>query len=358
MNDTVLQPFSITYTPMHKLALVNFEKNPDEYYMGLELQYLNDKEYGGGYRIIAYRRDQYVDVYDDLTLVNPDAETFNVAGKGLKHYRQMPIQGTVFTKKKGNAHIAFKFTDLYGRRIKVNIKEKSTRSSKGLTLLAPVGTSSEKPTYLPLFFLYDFDFIRRPLTAVEVKIAGKTIELDPFPFPMPKEGQRRYYTRFTLDSLIVEFAWSERRRLEVCEVDEGGIVRQNAFHYTYKDKRLTKIDLQKSRHPLQIHFFEGLPDLQALPEGEREAGTFRIRAEEKAGEIRGSWSASREGNLLRLELEPKEGWIPVPDTFLTKFVFNKKSLFRSWVKTYHYIQEIDMQTFDSVSWWERKKTEI
>lgn len=57
-------PFELKYIPIKKLALINFEKNPDSVYNALELQYLDGEEYGTGYRVVAYRCDGFVDVYD------------------------------------------------------------------------------------------------------------------------------------------------------------------------------------------------------------------------------------------------------------------------------------------------------
>lgn len=50
-------PIKINYSPINKLALINFEKKPDKLYKGFELQYIDGKTYGKGYRAIAYRND-------------------------------------------------------------------------------------------------------------------------------------------------------------------------------------------------------------------------------------------------------------------------------------------------------------
>lgn len=62
-------PFKVKYNPVKKLAIIPFEKNPDVIYKSLELQYIEGEPYGRGYRIIAYRNDSYVDVYDDNSLI-------------------------------------------------------------------------------------------------------------------------------------------------------------------------------------------------------------------------------------------------------------------------------------------------
>lgn len=43
----------------------------------------------------------------------------------------------------------------------VNPKEFSNEKSIPMNLLAPIGYGSKNPNFLPLFFMYDFDFIRK-----------------------------------------------------------------------------------------------------------------------------------------------------------------------------------------------------
>ena len=104
-TNSVLQPFNMEINPVKKLVLFNFEKSPDTIYSGLELQWLDSPETGQGFRLIAYRTDEYVDVYDDTALIKQTGEGFD--------------------------------------------------------LIAPVGVSSSHPIYLPVFAMYDFDFIRK-----------------------------------------------------------------------------------------------------------------------------------------------------------------------------------------------------
>lgn len=58
---------------------------------------------------------------------------------------------------------------------------------------------------------------------------------------------------------------------------------------------------------------------------------------------------------MKIELLPSDGWTPVTNTFLTKMMLGEKSIFRSWLKTYRYIQDINLDTLESTSYWERIK---
>ena len=160
-------PFEINHVPVKKLAIINFEKNPDKVYRGFELQYLDGERYGKGYRIIAYRIDEYVDVYDDKSLNEIKNEKFDVAGKGICEHIRTDIHNVVIHAEDKKVNISFEFNDKSDRKVQIFIKEQSDKNTKGIDLLAPVGESSSNPGYFPVFFLYDFDFIRKAKTIIE-----------------------------------------------------------------------------------------------------------------------------------------------------------------------------------------------
>ena len=117
-------PFEIKYSPIQKIALISFEKCPDAIYRELQLQYVNGEPYGTGYRVIAYRNDDYVDIYDDKALNFIRDEKFNVTGKGLNKHVQTEINNTLFSREDNKQTLAFEFTDVENRQIKVYIEEK------------------------------------------------------------------------------------------------------------------------------------------------------------------------------------------------------------------------------------------
>ena len=66
-------PFQISIDPMERLLLVNFEKDPDTFYVGFEPQVFDDNVNGRGHLIIGWRVDGKVDVYHEpgLTCFQP-----------------------------------------------------------------------------------------------------------------------------------------------------------------------------------------------------------------------------------------------------------------------------------------------
>jgi hypothetical protein len=348
-----LNPFQIRHNPIQKLAIVNFEKNPDRLYTGLELQYFDDDLYGNGYRLIAYRLDGYVDVYDDLQLQSVENESFDVAGKGLGEHIRTIIENPTLKVENGNFHLAFRFQDKLNRKVAVEIGEQNRKKTNGMNLLAPIGASTEAPTYLPLYFLYNFDFLRKKSTEVHVYIDGETIQQDNFPFPLPKDLQWRYYSRYSMDCHMIELLCAGKRRLARIQLQGEGELIDQHFRYRFKDANLASIHLRHTKHPFRIDFSDAFPNVLRIQDGESHSGAFKATADEPMGEIGGVYSATRLDNKVTIELIPDKGWKAVPNSFLTRVLFGKNSLFAKWPKTYMYEQNIDLKTLESVSQWRR-----
>ncbi len=327
-------PFKITCSPIRQLALINFEKKPDEIYHGLELQYIEGQPYGEGYRVLAYRNDEYVDVYDDENLYFLEDETFNVAGNGLHRHVQTVISGVEFSCCGGQLLLAFSFTDIEGRTVEVSIRENTGKESTPMNLLAPIGVGSANPNFLPVFFMYDFQFVRRAKTEVVLKIGGKDIPLDKFPMPM--DGQLRYYTRYSLDCQIIEFIDTGYDQMFEVETDENLCYEAGAATYRFNaEGGLEEILLKTGGEDVRIDFTPGF----ALREG---SGTFGIYPGERMGEIAGIYelqSGESEGSL-QLFLTPSDGWKSVPTSTLSQMIMGPKSQFCCWSKRYDLRAEI------------------
>ncbi|WP_280768869.1 hypothetical protein [Salipaludibacillus daqingensis] len=355
-KQTVVIPFRFSCLPLKKLALINFEKKPDTHYIALEPQYFDDLTYGHAYRVIAYRRDGYVDVYDDMNLMDDKDDSFDVTGKGLCERKKVGMEHTKFEKENDQIFLSFQFTDKYGRQIRVEITEHTSKKTNGINLLAPVGSSTENPSYLPLFFLYDFDFVRKRKTKAKVIIDGNPITIDNFPYPLAKDFQLRYYTRYSEDCQIIEFANATNEVLKEYTADANRKVVSDSLEYQFgEDRSLEKILLKDSNHDLIVEFTGGFPDVRSLMNPSDFKGTFKISADEKMGYVSGEYSVRREDSSVTIELIPSDGWAAIPNSLFTKMMFSKKSLFCNWPKTYRYIQQINLTTLESSSRWERIK---
>ncbi len=356
-RKSIILPFSFNYSPLKKLALINFENNPDTKYIALEPQYFSSSDTGDGYRVIAYRNDGYIDVYDDLYLKDDNQASFDVVGKGLKEQLQVELEKTVFEKDGGCLVLSFQFIDKYDREISLEIIEKTKMKSSGLNLLAPVGSSTEKPSYLPLFFLYDFDFIRKNKTEIKLTIGERSHKIDAFPYKIPKDFQWRYYTRYSLDCQIIEFASAGQKVLAEYELINDSITINDNKLFFSLDGSLEKMEHQSEAHRFLVEFNPGFPDIRNLNVGKVYNGVIEIKPDPDMGTVSGKYSLEREGEIVEITMNMGDGWAPVPDSLFTKLMFGKKSIFRSWPKDYYFKQKVNLASLESSSFWENKNTE-
>ena len=114
-NREVVLPLIVERAPITRLALLEFATDADPVYVGLEPQLI---ERGGkrGVRIVAYRHDGRVDVYDDLPLSPEPDDRSRVTGGGRLHYRHTDLGDPVLeVDRQGRVRIEFAFLDAEGR---------------------------------------------------------------------------------------------------------------------------------------------------------------------------------------------------------------------------------------------------
>ena len=330
-------PVIVKDSPIRRLALIPFEKYPDTIYRGFELQFIDGEPYGVGYRVLAYRNDNYVDVYDDVALNFNENEKFNVVENGLHKHIQTQINNVRLYKVDNNQMISFEFVDIQDRKISVHIEEKSKRKSKGMNLLAPIGVGSKVPEYLPVFFMYDFDFIRKSKSIVLCKIADKDIKIDSFPIPL--NGQARLYARYSNECELLEFANTSMLELQEIELSEENTYCKENVEYFFDDKDvLKKVVVHFDKQLLQIDFNAGLSLEKSC------SGTFTIKPREQMGYVQGEYCIQCENGTTVFKIIPKQGWVSKPNSLVTRFIMGKNSIFCSWSKKYRYKARIDLGT--------------
>lgn len=327
-------PFRINCSPINKLAIIPFEKNPDRLYTGLELQYLDSNETGSGYRVIAYRTDNYVDVYDDDSLIFNENEKFGVALNGLNKHVQTDISNVRFEKIDGSEVISFSFSDIENRSICFEIEELSKKKTTPMNLLAPIGYGSKNPDFLPLFFMYDFDFIRKGKTVVNCTIDEEKIKIDTFPAPM--DMQFRYYARYSPYCELLEFAYSGYTALIEAEITDNT--------YALRDTEYI-FDSENSLKSICVNCVDGDIVIEFVPSFDMNngsKGSFTVCPKSEMGYMSGEYEVQRNGDKLNIRMTLPDGWISVPKSFIAKKVLNKNSIFCCWSKKYEYLSEINI----------------
>lgn len=337
-------PVKVKYCPIKKLALIPFENKPDKLYKCLELQYFDSAISGVGYRIVAYRNDNYLDVYDDDSLVYDKEEKFNVAENGLNKHIQTTLKNTKFQTEDGKLTLSFTFNDIENREISFFIKEELNSKTKPMNLLAPVGFGAKKPDFMPLFFLYDFDFIRKKDTIVKCKIDNIDVEIDTFPIPM--NFQRRYFTRYSEKCELIEFINTDYSKLEEVNLDNKLVFQKNNVAYRFeKENALKEILIMSKEYETIIKF---TPPLNIT---ENMSGKFNIESKSISGHINGEFCINRKEDVVELNLRATDGWVPVTNSLMTKILFSKNSIFCRWTRNYYFKEVINLKTMEIEGDW-------
>jgi hypothetical protein len=336
----IVSPFHLHTDPMAGLLLVNFEKDPDRIYLGLEPQFFDDEIHGRGLLVLGWRVDGQVDVFHEPGLrLNP--ETYGIAGKGLHVMEERCFAAARFELGPAGAHVDLGFRDLEGREIRLLIRETDTRPRRLFAFLAPMGSAASAPPALPLVFVHDFYFVRRAGTEVRIEIDGRTHRGDPFPLLL--DGTRVHFLRYSADPFIVTWNPTPQGRADLLAVGSEavqGIFLAEARGVRYEVeangdfREIRRMSRREGGHEVVVEFTPALPHLLALHDEAEVSGAFRISVHPDAGTVTGRWRVARQDRELHLEALPEGGWTPGEAPRMARLLFRAVSMFRTWPTTY------------------------
>lgn len=329
-------PLTVTVAPVRKLALLEFTDDADPILAGLEPQVL-ERDGVTAFRVLAYRRDGGVDVYDDPSLPPDPDEDFQVIGTGQGRHARVPLGNSVFeVDAVGRLHLVLAFTDADGRRIDVAIHETTTRRSVPTNLLAPVGSSSQRPTSFPLFLMNDFEFIRLGGTQLDVVIAGRTVPLKPFPVPTPLQGQMRSFAKYTLDPEIISVFPTAPSGVATVSTDPGTDAHTDAHgvRYLFDGEALEGILVNDT----EVVFD---PPLDIATAGE---GSITITSYPDLGTLAGPYAVAVNEETSRLTLHFDRVTPPHQRDPMYRLFVNERTVFGTWPLAYRYESVIDLAT--------------
>jgi hypothetical protein len=337
-SPTLLNPFRIDIDPMERLLLVNFEKDPDRLYIGLEPQVFDDPVNGKGHLVIAWRADGKVDVYHQESL-RLDPAKYDIAGKGLANMAAVPFEQAYYEVTESGVQAHYAFRDLEDRPVRIRIAESSLRKRKPFGLLAPMGDAAEAPSAMPLVLLQDFYFVRRKHTEFEISIDGKPHQPDELPMPM--DFAKMYFARYSprpliatlnpaIDGPMALLPWDGQSS----QIDWEG--HEISLAVEAGQVRIRQIVCQNEVHPVRLAFEPPFPDLRALPPGSSVAGSFTLEGHPSTGRITGRYKLTGASDGGHIRLMPTGGWEPKPTKFSTWFLFTVGKIFKNWPKTYEW----------------------
>jgi hypothetical protein len=341
-ETTILSPFTLDAAPMERLLLVNFERDPDDVYVGFEPQAFDDDVHGRGLLVIGWRRDGRVDVYHQPQL-RLDPGTYDIAGGGLAHMGARSLEGAHFEIGPAGVDAAFAFEDLLGRAVSVRIVERGHTRRRPFGLLAPMGSSATAPSALPLVFLEGFYFVRRARSDVRIVVAGR--EHRPDVLPVPVDGSRMYFLRYASAPFIVTMNRADDGPLAPVRLDADGVAEDGLAYVVVGHEgaqRIERIRRRAGPRALDLVFDPPFPDLAALAAGAVVEGRFTIDAGATLGTVGGEYLVVCDGTRVTTTVTPSGGWRPPPASLSVGLIYRLVSLFRTWPATYRWTGELDL----------------
>ena len=357
---TVFVPFELEIDPMERLLLINIENDPDSIYIGFEPQVFDDDINGRGMLIIGWRFDGRVDVYHQPGL-KPDPYKFNIAGKGLAHIAERLLEGAFLEINDQGAQTWFSFADVYDRPIEISLSESHPAKRRPFGLLAPMGHATENPRGLPLVLLHDFYFVRRAHTELTVEINGRHHKPDKL--PMPLNGRRMYFARYSPDPLILTLNPEKNASLQVLPVENDGHAYTGNTSIELTDHAtapgIKSLSRSYKHHTVTLSFAPAFPNLKELIDGEIMEGQFDVKGHSSTGKVAGVYRVEKLNGSIEISMTPSKGWIPNERSWSLRFLYSINRIFKSWPSTYTWTAVLTPEEageYEIASNWQRNGT--
>lgn len=343
----IIIPIRLGIDPMERLLVASFKGDPE--FEGLEPQVFDDPVNGKGMRVLRYRKDGKVDVYWQPG-VWVDRTTFAV-GMGIGDFVETTIEPAHFEITQSSLDLHVAFTDAQGRKVELRVHE-DTHGKSGFPLLAPVGDDVEKPSRLMLVYMPSIDLVRRSGSLVEGRIGDRTLR--PASLPILLNWHRVWFVRYVPKPIIGTLNPPMSRPVLVELPAPGSIEVEGMTVVVDGDGSVTRITAGQVPRLVEVDFLPGFPNLPDLPSSGSAAGRWSIWI---FGVLitGGSYSASREGDRVAIELDVTEHWKPSGLPLSMKLFTRVVRMFRTWPATYRWRGVVELGAEPVMSGvWERK----
>lgn len=343
----IILPIHVGIDLMEGLLIANFKGDPE--FEGLEPQVFDDPINGRGMRVLRYRKDGKVDVYWQPG-IRVDRNTFTV-GKGIGDFMETTMEPArlEITEREVDLHVAF--TDAQGRRVEFKVHE-DLSGKHGFPLLAPVGAEIDKPTQLFLVHMPNIDLVRHTGSLVAAWIGDRALR--PASLPIILRRHRVLFIRYAAKPVIGTLNPPKSKPLIVgmsvpgkSEVDGIEIVAD-------ENGSVTQVSAGLEPRHVELDFTPSFPNLHIIPDQGSAAGrwTIHIACVNITG---GSYSASREGDRVAVELDVTENWKPSGLPIFMQLFTRLVPMFRTWPSTYRWRGVVELGAKPVMSGvWERK----
>ncbi len=335
-------PFDIVFDPMESLAIFDFEGDPE--YTSLEVQRFDDRVKGTGAAALMWRLDGKVDFYMPPGL-SLSREATNV-GKGVGEWITQDFDCQFAITPRGiDAHTALTLKD--GRPLTFRTSESRRRVTRPITMLAPLGTDIEHPTFLPIFRMHEIDLLQRAHAEIDWRLGDTTCSPIKLPMPMPFNGKMVYFVRYCPDPMIGLLNSSFHGTLAALEPVDSPTVKHRHMTYHLANNRgyleMHRVSARNPKHELYLDLTPALPEIGSLRDGTNVDGRFGVGVDDVEGIVRGAYQVRREGSQVQVTLQPTENWSPQGGPLVKITFLFFPPVFRTWVKTFRWMATITLK---------------
>jgi hypothetical protein len=340
----LLCPFELQVWTVDRM--LNFEITDDPVYEGLELQVFDDPAHGRGMIVLLKRRqDGRFDIYRQPGL-QLDPEIAQVGGE-LGEWVETDIDPARLEITPGGVDVEVGFTDRQGRPIHVRLDDRNGRRRHPGTLLAPVGSTLDRPTALCLFLMGGCDLLRKTGRAFQIRIGGRQATTGSLPAGWL---HRRRLVKYTADPSVVVLNRAHDGPVPAVDPAEP-----NGVELSQGATGIAALAAEGGGHRARLALAPALPDLAQLPPGVAMEGTWRLGIDHDPAVVAGTWTVERHDDHVDLVVDVTRGWQPSGLPLLMGIVTKVAPVFRTWPATYRWSARVTLGDPPTMSSrWERK----
>lgn len=175
----------------------------------------------------------------------------------------------------------------------------------------------------------------------------------PDALPIPLDGMRMYFTRYSPDPLIAALSPAHEGPLAPLERTGEKEARLGDLVFDLVDNqgRTEIVQMRRAfkQREIVVAFNPPLPHLLSLTDGAETSGTFTLRGDPSVGTVTGEYRIKRAGNGVEAQLTPSGGWRPNESKWEVRFLYWAASVFKHWPKTYLWTGSLDLTDPEQVT---------
>jgi hypothetical protein len=328
----------VTLVVEEMAALLNAELTDHPTYDGIELQWFDDATHGTGLlAFVSRRHDRRVDYYVDpgLTL---DRSGYEIGG-GTGTWTVTDFEAAELDVGGAGVVADVRFVDVDGRVIEVRVDDRHAGPRRGGELLAPIGSTVDRPASLLLAFLHGFDLVRRGPGVPRIVIDGVDVATGRLPLGFL---HGRHLIKAAGPVTVVRLCPStpparEDGSLEFDE--EAGLV--------------VAVRAKQGNAVANVALQPGLPPVHMLEAGREAEGSWAVSID-GVPITGGRWTVLHRGDRIEATLTVTRAWKPTGrQSPLMRVVTRVAPVFRRWPTTYRWDATLELDRKSMSGRWSR-----